>query len=143
MSEVERGKEDSIQSKREKLILYFETTSPIRVVMDASNVDIDQKVIEIIQRIISKRKLPLGVVNVLIHYVLLRNNLKLNSLYAEKIAAHWSRNKIDNVEAAIEIAREMYDTFKPKFTVDFDSLKKLKPNGEYFMLALTNELITS
>jgi replication initiation and membrane attachment protein len=143
MCDDERGKEDSFQSKREKLILYFETTSPIQVLMDASNVDLDQKDIDIIQSIISKRKLPLGVVNVLIHYVLLRNNLKLSSLYAEKIAAHWSRNKIDNVEAAIEMAREMYDTFKPKITVDFDSLKTLKPNGEYFMLALTNKLITS
>ncbi len=143
MIEKERGIKDFIQYKREKLILYFETTSPFQVLIDVYNGDPDPKDIEVIQSLISKSKLPLGVVNVLIHYVMLRNKLKLNSLYAEKIATHWSRNIIDTVEEALEIAREMYETFKPKITVDFETLKKSNPNGKYFILALTYELIST
>src|SRR5699024_9300179 len=59
-----------------------------------------------ISEIMTKQKLPQGVMNVAVHYCMLQSNMKLSRAYLEKIASHWSRLNIQTVAQALEIAKE-------------------------------------
>ncbi len=53
-----------------------------------------------------KYKLLPGVVNVLVDFVMKKNNMKFTKGFVEKIASHWARKEIKTVKAAMELARE-------------------------------------
>jgi replication initiation and membrane attachment protein len=50
------------------------------------------------------QKLPPGVVNVLIHVVMIKTDMKLTKGYAEKIASHWARKGVQTVDEAMDLA---------------------------------------
>lgn len=61
--------------------------------------------------------LPQPVMNVLVDYVLKRNQNKLSKNYIETIAAHWSREGITSAKQAMQIAKRehtIYETWKQK-----------------------------
>lgn len=97
---------DVPKTKEEKFIRYLDTTSPRQFLIDISDGAIPSKAdLQIIEDVMFKQKLLPGVVNVLIHYVLLRTDMKLTKAYVDKIASHWSRKKISTVKDAIELAK--------------------------------------
>ncbi|AGK55164.1 replication initiation and membrane attachment protein [Bacillus sp. 1NLA3E] len=93
------------QTQEDKLIHYFDTTSPLKFLSDlaggaeASNADI-----KIIEDVMFNQKLLPGVINVLIHYVMLKMDMKLTKGYVEKLASHWARKEVKTVKAAMELA---------------------------------------
>ena len=94
------------QTKEGKLIHYFDSTSPLQFLKDisggaeASNADI-----KIIEDVMFNQKLLPGVINVLIHYVMLKMDMKLTKGYVEKIASHWTRKNVKTVKNAMELAK--------------------------------------
>ena len=55
--------------------------------------------------LIEHYRLPNDVINIMVEYVLDKNNQNLNKNYVEKVASSWVRLKIDTKEKALEHIR--------------------------------------
>ncbi len=94
------------ETKEEKLIHYFETTSPLQFLRDIGGGSEPSKAdVKIIEDVLFQQKLNPGVVNVLIDNVLRKTDMKLTKNYVEKIASHWARKNIKTVKEAMELAK--------------------------------------
>jgi replication initiation and membrane attachment protein len=94
-------------TKEEKLKHYFETTSPRKFLMDISGGSEPSKSdLQIVEDIMFHQQLTPAVVNVLMHVVLIKTDMKLTKGYAEKIASHWARKGIKTVDEAMSLALE-------------------------------------
>lgn len=103
---------DPPKTKEEKFIRYLETTSPLQFLRDLSGGAEPSKAdIQIIEDVMFQQKLLPGVVNVLIHSVMLRTDMKLTKSYVQKIASHWSRKQIKTVKEAMGFAKNEYQTW--------------------------------
>ncbi|PPA71603.1 replication initiation and membrane attachment family protein [Jeotgalibacillus proteolyticus] len=95
-----------------ELIRYLEEASPVQVLKDASNgIEPSKSELTLIEELLIQKKLPSGVVNVLLQFVLLRTGMKLTKGFVEQIANHWSRSNIQTVEAAMGLAKKEYKTY--------------------------------
>ena len=83
---------------------------------------------KLIEDLMIDYKLNAGVVNVLIDYVLKTNDNKLNRSLVETIAGQWSRNKIETVEEAMDIAKKNHKSVKKKVSVRNDIKTKEVPD---------------
>lgn len=95
------------KTKEDELVFYLETTSPRQYLIDLSEGASPSKTdLQIIEDVMFKQKLQPGVVNVLIEYVMLKTDMKLNKGYIEKIAGHWARKQIKSAKEAMELAKK-------------------------------------
>ncbi|HEY9578087.1 MAG TPA: DnaD domain protein, partial [Pseudobacillus sp.] len=92
-------------TKEEELIHYLETVSPRQLLIDISGILPSSSDMQVIEGVLFQYKLPAGVVNVLIQYVMLKTDMKLTKSYVEKIASHWARKKVKTVKDAMELAK--------------------------------------
>lgn len=99
-------------TKEEELIQYLETTAPAKVLKDIANgkepILAD---VQLANYFVTHYKMPIGVVNVLLQYVLLRTDMKLTKNYAEKIASHWMRKDVKTAKEAMELARNEHEQY--------------------------------
>ncbi|MCQ6273445.1 replication initiation and membrane attachment family protein [Bacillus sp. V3B] len=94
------------ETQEDKLIHYFETTSPLRYLRDMGGGSEPSKAdVKIIEDVLFQQKLNPGVVNVLIDNVMRKTDMKLTQNYVEKIASHWARKNIRTVKEAMELAK--------------------------------------
>ncbi|WP_027410197.1 replication initiation and membrane attachment family protein [Anoxybacteroides tepidamans] len=101
------------KTEEEKLIRYFETISPRQLLSDISGgAEPLASDLKLIEEVMFQQKLPPGVVNVLIHYVMLRTDMKLSKAYVEKIAGHWARKKVRTVKEAMELAKKEAEKYQ-------------------------------
>ncbi|MBE6149142.1 MAG: hypothetical protein E7170_00275 [Firmicutes bacterium] len=99
-------------TKQDKIINIFETTSPIDFLESKQDSKPTMTDMETLEDLMVNKGLTPGVVNVLIDYVLKINNNKLNKKFVEQIAVQWKRSNILTVIDAIEFARNEYDSSK-------------------------------
>ncbi|MCR2821916.1 replication initiation and membrane attachment family protein [Lederbergia panacisoli] len=98
-------KEARLETKEDKLISYLETVSPRQLLIDLSDGGEPAKSdLQAVEDVMFQQKLLPGVTNVLIHYVMLKTDMKLSKSYLEKIASHWSRKKVKTVKSAMDLA---------------------------------------
>ena len=103
---------DQPLSQEEELIDYLETTSPKDVLSDISNGGSPSKAdLQAVEEVLMSQKLPIGVMNVLIQYVLLKTDMKLTKGYMEKIASHWSRKKVTSASEAMILAKNEHKQY--------------------------------
>ena len=99
-------------SKEEELLYYLENTPPVDVLRDIANgkepILAD---VQLANYFVTYFKMPIGVVNVLLQYVLLRTDMKLTKNYAEKIASHWNRKGVKTAKEAMELARKEHEQY--------------------------------
>ena len=116
-------------SKIAKMIYTFETISPYELLKskhkDAEPTKRDMKLVE---DLMLDHNLNAGVINVLIDYVLKTNDNKLNRNLVETIAGQWSRNKIETVEEAMEIAKKNHKSLKKKINIKTEIITKNEPD---------------
>ncbi|WP_346764051.1 replication initiation and membrane attachment family protein [Bacillus sp. BHET2] len=106
-------KSDKSLSKEEELIEYLETTSPKDVLSDISNGGAPSKAdLQAVEEVLMSQKLPIGVMNVLVQYVLLKTDMKLTKGYMEKIASHWSRKKVTTASEAMVLAKKEHKQYQ-------------------------------
>ncbi|MDQ0255063.1 replication initiation and membrane attachment protein [Evansella vedderi] len=97
-------------TEEEQQIHYFETTSPIEYMEELGNgAKVYPGDIDIVEQLMFDYKLEPGVVNVLLEYIFIMHDKKLNKNLAFKIASHWSRANLKTVKEAMEFARKEYD----------------------------------
>ncbi|MBR5369684.1 MAG: DnaD domain protein [Bacilli bacterium] len=96
-------------SKWAKMVYTFENISPYQLLKakykGGTPTDRDKKLIE---SLMVDQKLPAGVVNVLISYVLKVNNEQLNKNYVETLAGQWKRLNIETVEEAMRFTEKKH-----------------------------------
>ena len=104
-------------SKIAKMIYTFETVSPYDFLKSKHNgAEPTKRDIKLLEDLIVDYKLKPGVVNVLVDYVLKTYDKKLTRQRVETIAGEWSRNKIETVEEAMEIARKNHKSMNKKIS---------------------------
>lgn len=90
-----------------KLIYMFENTTPYDFLkMKYKGGTPTASDLKLLEYLMNEQKLSSGVVNILIDYVLKKNNNKLVKAYVEAIAAQWKRSGVETVQEAIELARK-------------------------------------
>ena len=95
------------KTPEEKLIRYYETTSPLIVFKDISGgVEPSNANLDILEEIMIKYKLPPGVVNVLIEVVMIKSDMKFTKAFVDSIASHWARKQVKTVKEAMELAKK-------------------------------------
>ncbi|AQU78987.1 helicase DnaB [Planococcus faecalis] len=98
--------DETSKTKEDELLVYLETAAPIQVLRDiADGHEPLPADVELANQLVTFHKMETAVVNVLLHYVLLRTDMKLTKAYVEKIASHWLRKNITTAKDAMEIAR--------------------------------------
>ncbi|MFC4388253.1 replication initiation and membrane attachment family protein [Gracilibacillus marinus] len=94
------------KTQEEQFISMLEQISPKELLEDltdgakASNQDL-----KTISEVMTQQGLTPGVMNVLIHYVMLKTDMKLTKSYLEKIASHWARKNVKTVRQAMTLAK--------------------------------------
>ncbi len=116
-------------SKTEKLIERFESISPKELLEDlSSGNNASEQDVKFISDLMVSQGLPIPVMNVLIHYVMLRSDMKLPKGYMEKIASNWSRKKFTTAKEAVNFVQKQGE---PKVT----------PRQNYQSRKQSNEII--
>lgn len=104
---IHQSSKQEPETQEDKLIRYFDTTSPLQFLKDISGGAEPTKVeMKIIEDVMFGQKLNPGVVNVLIDNVLRIADKKLPRSLVEVIAGEWTRNEIKTVKEAMELAKK-------------------------------------
>ncbi|RDI44231.1 replication initiation and membrane attachment family protein [Falsibacillus pallidus] len=99
--------------QEDRLIQYFENTSPRQLLTDISKGAQPSKAdLMAVEEVLLNQNLPPGVVNVLIQYVMLKTDMKLSKSYMEKIASHWARKNIKTVKDAMDLAKKEHKQYQ-------------------------------
>lgn len=119
-------------NEEEKMIQGFETYSPAEFLEEyadgAKPAPGDLKVVE---SIMIDQKLPPGVVNVLIDYMMRTHQKKFPRAYVQKIAGQWARSQIKTTRQAMDLVLAEQENFQTRKNSKTEGSKKApsKPNG--------------
>ncbi|MFA1641574.1 replication initiation and membrane attachment family protein [Chryseomicrobium aureum] len=99
-------------SKEQEYLVYLEESAPLDVLRDsAGGKEPFPADVELVNRFATVYEMPVGVINVLIQYVMLRTDMKLTKSFAEKIASHWVRKNVKTAKEAMELARKEHTQY--------------------------------
>ena len=102
-------------SKKGRIIAVFENTSPYDFLRHKyHNVKPTSRDLKLLEYLIIDLELPPAVVNVLIDYVLRKNNNRFTSAYVETIAAQWKRANLKTAADAMEFAEKEHRKLQKK-----------------------------
>ena len=94
-------------SNRAKIINVFENTSPYDFLKNKyKGVPPTPRDLKLLEDLLEDLKLSPAVVNVLVDYVLKKNNNKLNRSYIETIAGQWKRSGVETADEAMSLAEK-------------------------------------
>ena len=94
-------------SKRAKIIYVFENTRPYDFLKSKYHgVTPTNRDLRLLENLMCDLELKPAVVNVLIDYVLKKNNNKLNQAFVETIAGQWKRSGIETADEAMRFAEK-------------------------------------
>lgn len=115
-------------SKKNKMIYQFETTSPHDYLLNKTNAEkLTKHETEILSYLLIDMNLKPGVVNVIIDYVLKISNNKLVKSFVEMIASQFAISKVETVVDAMKLASN--ETFiKEEHKVKKNNKKEMKPD---------------
>ncbi len=104
-------------SKRGKIIGVFENTTPYDFLKSKyKGSQPTNRDLRLLETLLVDLKLKPAVVNVLIDYVLKKNDNKLNSAFVETIAGQWKRLNIETAEDAMNVAEKEHKKYSKKIT---------------------------
>lgn len=102
-------------SKRGRIIGVFENTSPYDFLKSKYNgSNPTSRDLKLLETLLVDLNLKPAVVNVLIDYVLKKNNNKLNVAFVETIAGQWKRMKLETAEDAMTVAEKEHKKYNKK-----------------------------
>lgn len=131
-------------SKKGRIIGVFENTSPYDFLKNKyKGVKPAPRDLKLLEMLLIDLELNPAVVNVLIDYVLKKNNNKLSSSYVETIAGQWKRAGIKTAREAMEFAEKEHKK-KLKKTEKNTPTKKVQetPTPVWFDQALEKENVS-
>ena len=102
-------------SPRGKIIAMFESINPVDFLRTKNKgVKLSKSEIKLIETLMVDMELSPAVVNVLLDYVLRKNNNRLSSAYVETIASQWKRAGLKNAGEAMEFAEKEHKRLSKK-----------------------------
>ncbi len=102
-------------SKRGRIIAVFENTSPYDFLRNKYHgAEPTSRDLKLLESLMIDLELTPSVVNVLIDYVLRKNNNSLNKAYVETIAAQWKRAGLKTASEAMEFAEKEHKKLMKK-----------------------------
>ena len=102
-------------SKKGRIISVFENTTPYDFLrFKYHNVKPTGRDLKLLEKLVIDLELPPAVVNVLIDYVLRKNNNKLTEAYVETIGAQWKRANLKTAKEAMEFAEKEHKKLTKK-----------------------------
>ena len=105
-------------SPRTQIIYIFENKSPYDFLkMKNNGVNPSTRELKLLEMLLIDMELKPAVVNVLIDYVLKKNNNKLNQAFIETIASQWKRCKIETAVEAMEQAKKENNKYNKKLDI--------------------------
>ena len=105
-------------SVRGKVIEMFEKLNPVDFLRNKNGgAKPTNRDIKLIENLIIDLKLPPAVVNVLLDYVMRKNNNKLATNYIETIAGQWKRANLKNASEAMDFAEKENKKFTKKLDI--------------------------
>ncbi|SET78884.1 replicative DNA helicase loader DnaB [Salinibacillus kushneri] len=131
----ERNQEQkqSPQSKEGKLIQHFENITHREILEDFSRTGVaSEQEVKMITNAMFKHGLPQSVMNVLVHYVLQKSDMKLTRNYIEKIATHWARKNVKTAKQAMQLAKSEANLYQSWGNKKKTSYKKKEVLPEWF-----------
>ena len=118
-------------SKRGKIIAVFENTSPYDFLKSKyNNSKPTARDLKLLESLLIDLDLKPAVVNVLIDYVLKKNNNRLTTGFVETIAGQWKRENIETAADAMAFAEEEHK--KSKKIAEKKEAKKVNKTPEWF-----------
>ena len=116
-------------SKKGRIIEVFENTSPYDFLKSKyQNGNPTQRDLKLLEYLLVDVELKPAVVNVLIDYVLKKNNNKLNTAFVETIAGQWKRLNIQTAKDAMEVAEKEHKKYTNRLQKETN--KKIKCSKE-------------
>lgn len=104
---------DRPKTKQEQFIEAMETISPKQLLEDLSNGNqASNQDLKVIADVMDKQGINPAVMNVLIHYVMLKSDMKLTKSYLEKIASHWARKNVKTARQAMTLAKAEHNKYQ-------------------------------
>ncbi|MDC3412607.1 DnaD domain protein [Aquibacillus sp. 3ASR75-11] len=93
-------------TKEDQFIQMLEQISPKQLLEDLSGGnEASAQDLKVIRDVMTQQGITPEVMNVLVHYVLLKTDMKLSKAYLEKIASHWARKNVTTVRQAMIMAK--------------------------------------
>lgn len=104
-------------TNRGKIIGVFENTSPYDFLRSKyKGANPTSRDLKLLESLLIDLNLKPAVVNVLIDYVLKKNDNKLNQAFVETIAGQWKRLNIETAEDAMNVAEKEHKKYSKKIT---------------------------
>ncbi len=129
-------------SPRAKIIYMFENTSPRDfLTLKNKGATPTARDLRLLEMLLTDLELKPAVVNVLIDYVLKKNNNKLNQAFVETIAGQWKRCNVETAEEAMELAIKENNKYNKKLPTNkkVDNQKPVWFNEEISKEEITKE----
>ena len=98
-------------SRDDELIYYLDNTPPLEMLRDLNGKEPLSVDVQLAEKLVNTHELPVGVVNVLMQYVHIRNDGKITNNYVERIASHWMNKKVATAKEAMEFSRTEHDKY--------------------------------
>lgn len=98
-------------TREEQLLHNLENTAPVDMLRQLNNKEPMPVDVQLAERLVNTHDLPVGVVNVLLQYVHIRNDGKITNNYVERIASHWMNKKVETAKQAMDLSREEHDKY--------------------------------
>lgn len=115
-------------SRRGKIIEVFENTSPYDfLVSKYKGSNPTNRDLRVLEELLIDVGLTPAVTNVLIDYVLKKNNNKLNQSFIETIAGQWKRLGIKTADEAMEVAEKEHKKYTKKLNNDKEKANPIMP----------------
>lgn len=119
-------------SKRDKILAVFENTSPYDFLKSKyNNSKPTARDLKLLESLLIDQDLKPAVVNVLIDYVLRKNNNKLTTGFVETIAGQWKRANIETASDAMAFAEAEHKKTL-KYKEKFEEKKTTTKKPEWF-----------
>ncbi len=126
-------------SKRGRIINVFENTSPYDFLRHKmGGVKPTPRDLRLLEKLILDLELPPAVTNVLIDYVLKKNNNKLTQGYVETIGSQWKRAGLKTASDAMEFAEKEHRKLQKKS----NGVIKKSDTPEWFDKKIDDEVLT-
>jgi len=129
-------------SPRAKIIYLFENTSPRDfLALKNKGATPTSRDLKLLETLLTDLELKPAVVNVLIDYVLKKNNNKLNQAFVETIAGQWKRCNVETAEEAMDLAIKENNKYNKKLSTNkkVDNQKPVWFNEEISKEEITKE----
>ncbi|WP_394452241.1 replication initiation and membrane attachment family protein [Staphylococcus lugdunensis] len=106
-SESQHTRDNSTNTKQDEWLSSLDNISPVDMLSSWSGSEPTHQQKLMIEELVSREKLPLGVINILLQFVMLKNEMMLPKKYIFEVASNWKKLGISNAKEAYERALKM------------------------------------